>query len=86
MGLNSCGACSQSICLDLDGVAEIGEKYLNRIESIILTSDDTRDYFSKENRKAYDAIIDLTVAVIVGEGTENSPELPECIKIKNNDK
>ena len=62
------------------GVAEIGEKYLDRIESIILTSDNTRDYFSKENRQAYDAIIDLTVAIIVGEGTENSPELPEWYK------
>ena len=62
------------------GVAEIGEKHLDRIESIILTNDDVRDYFSKENRQAYDAIIDLTVAVIVGEGTENSPELPEWYK------
>lgn len=62
------------------GVAEIGEKHLNRIESIILTSDDARDYFSKENRQTYDAIIDLTVAVIIGEGRENSPELPEWYK------
>lgn len=62
------------------GVAEIGEKYLDRIELIILTSSNTRDYFGKKNCQAYDAIIDLTIAVIVGEGTENSPELPEWVK------
>lgn len=61
-------------------VAEIGDKCLNRIESIILTDDNMRDYFSKENRQAYDAIIDLTLAVIIGEGTESSPELPEWYK------
>ena len=62
------------------GVAEIGDKYLDRIESIILTNDDTKDYFGDENCQAYDAIIDLTIAVIVGEGMNNSPELPEWYK------
>ena len=61
-------------------VAEIGDKYLNRIESIILTYDETRDYFSDENRQAYDAIVDITVAVILKEGVKNSPELPEWYK------
>ena len=61
-------------------VAEIGDKYLDQIESIILTCDDTRDYFSDENRQAYDAIVDIVVAVILKEGVENSPELPEWYK------
>lgn len=61
-------------------VAEIGEKYLDRIELIILTCDGTRDYFSDENRQAYDAIVDITVAVILKEGVKNSPELPEWYK------
>lgn len=38
------------------------------------------EYLNNGNCQAYDAIIDLTVAVIVGEGTENSPELPEWYK------
>lgn len=58
-------------------VAEIGDKYLDQIESIILTCDDTRDYFGDKNRQAYDAIVDITVAVILKESVENSPELPE---------
>ena len=58
----------------------IGEKYLDRIESIILANDNTRDYFSDENRQAYDAIIDITVAVILKEGVKNSPKLPEWYK------
>lgn len=61
-------------------VSEIGDKYLDQIESIILTCDDTRDYFSDENRQAYDAIVDITVAVILKEGVKNSPELPEWYK------
>ena len=61
-------------------VSEIGNKYLDRIESIILACDNTRDYFSDENRQAYDAIVDITVAVILKEGVKNSPELPGWYK------
>lgn len=61
-------------------VSEIGNKYLDRIESIILTCDDTRDYFSDKNRQAYDAIVDITVAVILKEGVKNSPKLPGWYK------
>ena len=61
-------------------VDKIGEKYLERIESIILTCDDTSNYFNDKNRQAYDAIVDITVAVILKEGVKNSPKLPGWYK------
>lgn len=60
-------------------VSKIGDKYLDKIKSIIV-SEDNMHYFCDENEQAYDAIVDIVVAVILGEGMENSPKLPDYYK------